>query len=264
MPKAVELITGYVTAAGTTLTDLTMAAQNSLTIRNTAIDANIRLLQAWVDSQGSGILRIKSPQFHDNVQGLRLGHLASDVEPLLPGGISQELKTQDTLSVQLSGSATAGDIDTACLLISYDDLPGIAGNFIGAAALRERLVDLVTVENTLALGTSGGYSGEEAIDAEYDLLHANTDYAILGYIVSVECACIRYRGSDFSPLGLGGPGNETAPLMTANWFVTMSETHDEELIPVFNSANKGSVLLDGAQDENGTDVVVQTILGELS
>ena len=264
MGRVMEIVTGFVTAPDTTFTALTMAAQNSLTVRNTAIEADIKLLNAWVDSQGAGLMRIKSPQFHDNVQGLRLRHIASQVLPLLPASIPQKLVTQDTLVVELTGSATGGDIETACLLTVYDDLPGISGTYITAAELKERMVDLVTVENTIALGTSGGYSGDEAIDAEYDLLHVNKSYAILGYQVSAECACIRYRGSDFSPLGLGGPGNESFPHITTDWFVKLSEMHGEALIPVFDSANKGSVLIDGAQDENGTDVTVQTFLAELS
>jgi hypothetical protein len=36
------------------------------------------------------------------------------------------------------------------------------------------------------------------------------------------------------------------------------------LIPVFNSANKGGILIDAAQDENGTDVTVNSIFAELS
>jgi hypothetical protein len=33
---------------------------------------------------------------------------------------------------------------------------------------------------------------------------------------------------------------------------------------VFNSANRAGVLIDGAQDENGTDVTVTTLLALLS
>jgi len=36
------------------------------------------------------------------------------------------------------------------------------------------------------------------------------------------------------------------------------------MIPVFNSANKAGILIDGAQDENGADVTVQSIFAELA
>lgn len=263
MGKALELITGFVTAPGTTQTALTMAAGNSLTIRNAEQGSKISLIQLWADVQTAGIFRVRSPQMHDNVQGIRYRTVVSEPDPLLPWGNLQPMTAQDTLQSDLSGSATAGDIETACMLVAYDDLPGISGQFIDYAEMQNRVVNLVTVENNLTLGTAGGYSGEEAINAEFDLLHANTDYAILGYTVNGECACIRYVSSDFGNLGLGGPGNDSDKFLTANWFVSLSQRSAMPLIPVFNSANASSVLVSGAQDENGTDVIVNTILAEL-
>ena len=201
---------------------------------------------------------------HDNVQGMRFESVASEVAPLLPWGPYQKLQSQDTLVVDLSGSSTAADRESACLLVMYEDLPGIDGKFIDEAELITRMIDMLTVENTLALGTAGDYSGEEALNAEFDLLHANTEYAIVGYQVSAECTCIRWRSSDFGNLGLGGPGNETDKSETARWFVHLSNRVGQPLVPVFNSANVQSVLIDGMQDENGTDVTVNTILAELT
>lgn len=264
MGKALELLTGYVTAPGATLTGLTMASGNVLTIRNASIDSLIVLITAWTDNQGAGVLRIRSPKLHDNVQGIRLYTVVSEVRPLIPSWTKQKLVPQDTLIVELSGSATAGDIETACLLVYYADLPGVEARLITHEELVGRIKHIVTVENTLALGTAGGYSGEEAINAEFDLLRANTDYALLGYLVSAECACVRWRGSDTGNLGVGGPGNELEKEVTRDWFVTLSQKTGLPTIPVFNSANKAAILIDGVQDESGTDVTVTSILAELS
>ncbi len=264
MGQALELIAGQVTAPGTTLTALTMNSGNSLTVRFAAPTADIRLIQAWVDVQGAGTFRIKSPRLHDDVQGLRFDTVASEVDPLLPWGTFQKLVSQDELTVELSGSATAGDIESAALLIYYADLPGIQGNFINPQQLNQRIKHLLTIENSLSTGTSGGYSGEEAINAEFDLLKANTEYAIIGYQVDTECLAVRYRGSDFGNLGLGGPGNEASKQLTSNWFKMLSEQIGVALIPVFNSANADNVLVDCHQDENGADVTVTTICAELS
>lgn len=263
MSSALEILTGYVTAPSTTITALTMASGNSLTIRNAALDTKIHLLSAWADNQGAGVLRIKSPRMHDNVQGMRLHVVASEPEPLFPLGLKQNLIPQDTLDVGLSGSATSGDVETACLLVYYENLPGVAARLIGIEELMSRMKNIVTVENTLSLGTAGGYSGEEAINAEYDLLKANTDYALIGYLVSAECACVRYRGVDFGNLGIGGPGNADDKDVTREWFMRLSRETALPLIPVFNSANKAGILIDGAQDEDGTDSLVITILAEL-
>ena len=260
---ALEILTGFVTAPGATITTLGMAAGNSATVRNTELDSKILLLQAWTDNQVAGILRIRSPRLHDNVQNIRLGAAASEVYPLLPYYSSQTLIAQDTLALELSGSAVAGQIETACFLIYYANLPGINARFISPEDLTSRIVNLVSVENTLSLGIAGGYSGEEAINAEFDLLKANTDYALLGYLCSAECACIRWRGIDTGNLGIGGPGNEANKIVTQDFFVDLSYATGLPLIPIFNSANKAGILIDGAQDQTGTDVTIQSVFAEL-
>lgn len=263
MGAALDLITGRVTAPSTTLTALTMSAGDTLTVRNAPIDSSVRLLQAWADNQGAGTLRIRSPRIHDNVEGIRLDVSVSEVKPLLPRRLIQPLVPQDTLIAELSGSATAGDIESAALLLYYANLPGISGRFIDPPALLANMVNLVTVENTLALGTGGGYTGEEALTAEFDQLKANTDYALIGYLVDDECAAVTWRGSDTGNLRVGGPGDNLARDLTRSWFYDLSMDYQLPLIPVFNSANKDAILLDGVQDENGTDVTVTSIFAQL-
>ena len=267
---ALELLCGQVTAPDTTQTALTMNAGNTLTVRNAPITSRPKLLTAWIDSQLRGIVRMRSPSFHDNVQGLRFDHIASEVQPLFDPHFAQELVPQDTITVDLSGSATAGDIESWAGLVYYPELPGIAARFIDPAQLKARMVRLHTVENSLALGTVGGYSGEEAINAEFDLLHANSDYALLGYLVSPvagqtvgECLAVRYRGEATGNLGLGGPGTDTDRWLTHRWFVWLSEQSGMPCIPIFNSASRAGILLDGHTDENGLDVLVTSIFAEL-
>ncbi len=263
MGKALEILTGRVVAPSTTLTALTMSAGDVLAIRNAPIDSQILLMQAWADNQTSGTLRIRSPRMHDNVEGIRLDVLASEVKPLLPRRLVQPLFPQDELTVQLSGSATAGDVESAALLIYYDNLPGIAARLIDVPTLLANMMHLLSVENTLALGTGGGYSGEEAITAEFDQLKANTDYALLGYLVDAECAAVGWRGSDTGNLRVGGPGDELGRDYTASWFYDLAMAHQMPLIPVFNAANKDAILIDGVQDEDGVDVTVTSLLAQL-
>lgn len=265
-----ELLTGFVTAPDVTQTALTMATGNSLTIRNAPITSPARLLTAWADKQVRGILRIRSPKLHDNVQGIRLADIASEVQPVWDPMFSETLYPQDTLTVDLSGSNTAGDIESACLLVRYDDLPGQSARLAMPADIRQRMDKIVTVENSLATGTAGGYSGEEAINADNDLLEANRDYALLGYTVSPvagqtvgECAAVRWRGADVGNLGVGGPGTDTDRWLTSRWFVWLSDRSGLPCIPIFNSANKSGILLDAVQDENGVDVIVTSIFARL-
>lgn len=264
MGKAMELISGQVTAPSTTFTAVTVNAGNSLTIRNAAPDSEILLAAVWGKHQTAGNIRVRSPQLHDNVQGIRLFDVAATPMPLFPIGARQKLNPQDTLIVEVTGSATAGDIEIASLLIWYEDLPGINGRFITEEEMNTRAVDLLAVENTISTGTAGGYSGQEAINAEFDLFKANTDYALIGYQCGVLAGSIRWLGSDFGNLGLGGPGNIADKDLTGRWFGYLSRLYQRGMIPVFNSANKSSLLIDAHQDENGGDPIVTSLFVELS
>lgn len=260
---AMRMLTGFVTAPSSTFTAATMASGDTLTISNTELNNPIYLLQVWGDHQTAGNIRIRSPKLHDINQGIRLFDVASEVQPLLPMGMRQSLYPQDTLELTITGSATSGDIETACLLLWYANLPGQNAQLFRWQEVMNRIVNIFTVENTLALTTSGGYSGEETITVEFDFGKANTSYALLGYHVSAECAAIGYRGSDLGGFRVGGPGNEIYKEMTGNWFKNLSIEYDLPTIPVFNWSNKNSILIDGVQDENGTDTTVTSIFAEL-
>jgi len=263
MGRALELISGRATAPGAAFTAVTMASGNSLTIRNTPFDTDIRLLQVWADFQVAGTLRIRSPKLHDNVQGLRLDATVSLVHPLLPMGASQRLVAQDTLVAEMIGSAVAGDIENFAALIWYANLPGTDARLVAPDEVLRRAVNLVAVENTITTGAGGGYTGEEALNAEFDLLKANTDYALLGYLVDAECCAVRWRGADLGNLGVGGPGADDIRHLTAEWFMRLAAAYQLPLIPVINSANKAGILIDAVQDENAAAVTLTSIFAEI-
>lgn len=264
MPQGLELVSGHVTAPSTTFTAWTVHSGNSLTVRNGDLSKKTYLLDLWADNQTAGSIRVRSPRLHDDVQGLRFTALSSDVKPLMPRGYLQRLIPQDTLTVEQTGSGTSGDIESGALLLYYEDVPGVAARLMTADDVMKKVVNIFTGENTLSLGTSGGYSGEEAINADFDNFKANTDYALLGYMVSAECAAIRWRGGDTSNLGVGGPGDDTGAHYTRDWFTRLSRLSGLPTVPIFNSANKAGILIDGVQDENGTDVTVTSIFAQLS
>jgi hypothetical protein len=260
----VELIAGFATAPAAVFTPLTMSGGTNRVVRNTDLTKQIRLLNTWTDVQGVGSWRIKSPKLHDNVQGIRLDTTVSDVVPMLPFNAWQRLYPQDELTLEITGSAVAGDIESAALLIWYEDLPGANARLIGLDELARRSVNIFTTENTIATGTAGGFSGQEPITAEFDLWKANTDYALLGYLVDVECAAVRWIGADIANLGIGGPGNEILRQVTSEWFLRLTRQYGLPFIPVFNSANKDGILVDAMQDENGADVTLTSIFAELA
>jgi hypothetical protein len=267
MGKALELVTATAVAPGTTnFAAMAAAAGNTLTVRTSEQSAAVWLLMMWADFQGAAgvaTVRLRSPKLHDNVQGIRFDLIVSDLNPFWPFGVRQRLYPQDVLTLEALGSTTAGDTETACLLVYYEDQPGVNARLFKWSDILPRIEEVFSVENTLSLGTGGGYSGEEAINAEFDQWKANEDYALLGYVVDAECAAVRVRGADSGNFGVGGPGNDLARHVTAEWFKRLAVAFDLPLIPVFNAANRGGILIDGVQDEVGTDTTVNTFWARL-
>lgn len=259
-----ELISGKATAPGATLTALTMAAGNSLTVRNTALNTDIRMIQMWAENNAAGIFRIRSPKLHDNVQGIRYRIDATDPVGLFPPGAWQKLTPQDTLIAEISGSATGGQIEQGQFLVWYSDLPGSNARLANWADIRNRIVNYLTVEVAVTPGATGGYSGQVPINSTFDLLQANTDYAILGGTVDVRCAAVRITGPDFANFGVGFPGFMPDRGVSARWFKVLNETLGVPCIPVFNSANKFGTLVDIVQDQTGNAVNTNIIVAQLA
>lgn len=261
---ALDTVTGFGTAISATISALTAVAGDSFAIKSGVPGKQIRLLQHWADAQVAGTGRIRSPRLHDNVQALRWDTTISDPRPLMPWGISQRLYENDVLNVELAGSAVAGDIESVTMLIFYEDLPGIAARLVTSEEVMRRALNVSYVENTLATGTAGGYSGGEAINAEFDQFHAGGLYALVGYLVDTEGCTVAWRGPDTGNLRVGGPGDETERELTSNWFMRLSDAFKLPLIPVIAAENKAATLVDAVQDENGADITVTSIFVELS
>lgn len=264
MGKALELLSGRATAPGATFTALTMAAGNSAQIRNAPFDSKILLTSMWAFNNAAGIFRVRSPKLHDNVQGIRQRITATDPGQVWVPGNRQRLVAQDTLILEITGSAVGGQIEQGQLLIYYDNLPGNDARLIDPDELMRRSVNVLTNEVAITPGVAGGYSGQVAINSTFDLLKANTDYAILGYSVDAACAAVRVVGPDIANLGVGGPGMVTARWVTERWFYHLSQQNQMPLIPVINSANKGGTLVDIVQNQAGAAVNVSLFLNELA
>src|SRR6267378_2294386 len=99
-----QIVSGFVTAPSTTFTAWTMASGDTLAVRNTPEGNPIHLVNLWCDNQAAGFIRVRSALLHDNVIGITAGIFASEVFPLLPDGMNQNLKPQDLLIVEQNGS----------------------------------------------------------------------------------------------------------------------------------------------------------------
>ncbi len=264
MGAGLEVLAGQATAPSATFTALSMNSGNSLAIRNAALTADIRLIQMWAKHQAAGVFRIRSPKLHDNVQGIRMRNPAALAIEMLPWDIFQKLIAQDTLVAEITGSAVGGQFEQGALLVYYSDLPGQAARLTNVADIQRRGVNIFTQEVTVTPGAGGGYSGAVAINANFDFMKANTDYALLGYRVDTRCTVVRVTGIDTGNLGVGGPGEISIADITANWFAWLSRWQNLPLIPVFNSANKSGITVDIMQDQAAAAVVVTLEMVELA
>ncbi len=266
MGLALEVIAGQATNIGAGPTNLPAVAQSTLTVRNARLDSRVLLLQAWGDFQVAGFAQIRSPKLHDNVRGIRVNVSADQAVPKLPDRFKQMVVPQDVLIFEGSSVDAAGDIETLAALLWYEDLAGTAARLLNAQEVYDRTVSVVTVSQTLATGALGGFSGEEALNAESDLLKANTDYALLGYDTDANGGGVFWRGVDTGNLRVGGPSliPGVSETVTRNWFLNLATMYQLPMVPVFNSANKGGILVDALQDENGVDIFVQAFFAELA
>ncbi|OLB84957.1 MAG: hypothetical protein AUI15_33850 [Actinobacteria bacterium 13_2_20CM_2_66_6] len=263
MPPALDTVTSTGTAINTTLAATTIASGDSFTIKNAPLTSKALLLNFWTDNQVAGSVRIRSPKFHDNVDAIRARTQIGVLKPLLPMGAPQRLYPQDTEIVELAGSAVAGDIESVVQLIYYEDLPGQAGRFQTWDQIAGKLKHIVGCRLAITLGSTAGYNGARAINADVDLLQANQDYAVLGMTTETETAAICLRGPDTGNLRVSVPGEPDLTEDTMWWFRLLSWHYGLPLIPVINSANKGATLIDCVNDENAGTANIVVWLGML-
>jgi len=265
MGAVLDTVSFQVTAPGTgAFVASTPATGDSLTIRNTALTDPIFLLNHWVWNNAAGTTRIRSPKLHDNVQGIRREVVAAQVDFTESLVVPQRFWPQDTLIVEQTGSATAGQIETGSILIYYANFPGIAATFIDLPTLQKNIINLFSNIVSITPGVAGGYSGALAINATEDLFIANTWYAILGFAASARVATIAVRGPDTGNLRASAPGEPGKQDITVRWFPLLTAWYGIPLIPVFNSANKASTFIDVVSNQTGGALSVNVMMAQLA
>ncbi|MCS7102388.1 MAG: hypothetical protein NZ992_00720 [Candidatus Korarchaeum sp.] len=265
MPRGLEIITGRVTAPGTTLTALTANTGDSFVIKNAVAGTRVFIVDAMarIHSGVYGVFRLRSPKMHDNVQGLNWYLKPGHNWHLLPTKNAQPVYPQDVIVAELSGSGTSGHIEHGAILVYYDDLPGVSARLVNYSDIAAKIKNYFTVRVPLSAGTSGDYTGTAAINVAFDLFKANVDYALLGYKVDRTAFMIGLRGPDTGNLRIGFPAIPDNEYITAEYFIFLNERFNLPTIPVINGSNKFSTTLDVVQDETGGTVNVTLLMAEL-
>lgn len=259
---AMEVISGHI-ANLATLTNLTMNTGDSLNVRSFDGSKRAWILNTWALVTAAGITEIHSPRMHDNVHAIRARIAANQAQPLLPLQMPQRVYPVDALTVQLAGDSTGGRIQPQSLMMYYEDVPGLASRLMKPADVYARMVNIYAVETTLTAAATGDYSTAVAVNANFDQFIANTDYALIGYVVDAACASIHWRGADVGNVRVGGPGVNNLVHLTAEWFVRISDELGLPLVPCFNSQNKGGILLDCLMSQAAGTFNVSSIFAQL-
>lgn len=260
---ALDTVSSTGTAIGASLAATTIVPGDSFQIKNTNGGTPAWLLNFWAYNQVTGMARIRSPKMHDNVDAIRNRAVAGTIDPLMPLGLPQRLYSQDVLIVELAGSGTAGQIEDVIELIYYEDLPGQAARFIDVPTLGQRMVNMIGVRLAVTEGTTAGYSGQLAINANVDLMQANTDYALLGIHVDARVGAVCVRGPDTGNLRVSVPGEPSKLHVWGEWFPRLTRQYGKPLIPVINSANKAATFVDVVANQAGGTCNVTLLMMQL-
>ena len=234
---------------------------DSLTVRNFAPSDYARLLMIARRGATSGFFRVRSPLLHDNVRGYMFTTGETPSLHAMPAEIAQPLIAQDALIAE--GSGGAAETDLGILGIFYSNLLGAAarlhmrGDFASLVKSMKPITVAVTSSATIGAWT------DTVITTTEDLTHANTDYAVLGYISSVALGWVAIKGIDTGNLRVGGPGSVNVE-DTSNHFLWQSFLHQLPLIPVINSANKGGTFVSVVDSAASTAATITLITAELS
>jgi hypothetical protein len=257
-----ETILAQATAPGASGAAAAAATGDSLTIKNSLSQA--MMISVVGKSQADGFLQIIKPSGHDTTRGFRAVVDPANVANLLPAGIPFNVRPQELLSVTLAGSATAGDVESAVMLVLYKDLPGVNARYIDFAELLERadMGKLLTIQATLT-GAAAGYTGKALITASSNLLQANRDYAVMGITTNIPCAGVCISGPDTGYQRATVPGAVGDGDFGRDFFCSLARAFDMPLIPVINSGNKESTNLEFIQDENNVSPQVSVMLALL-
>ena len=239
MGAAFETIAGHATGQTgvTTFAAATMATGDSLVVRNfPAANPAYLMNMLWEDAE-AGCLRLRSPLLHDNVKGIHLSLSETPSGWGFPCSGVQPLKPQDNLILEQSGVGT--DVAQFGISIYYTNLPGAQARLHSWGDIKGMVKSVVTVDVLAVCTGSPTAWTDTAINVTDNLLHANTDYAVLGLYSSVATGIIAIKGIDTGNLRMGQAGS-TRTFEESEYFIGLSNRSGLPCIPVINAANAPS------------------------
>jgi hypothetical protein len=261
MGLAVDTIGLYAANPGSGGAAPTVNSGDSLTIRAFTPSSYAGLENVYHQAATEGFIQIRSPLLHDNVRGMRFQPSETPAGLIIPEYLSEPVKPMDTLSVLMSGGTA--ETDAAAIQIGYDDLPGAAARLHSWGDISGLIAHIKPVAVSLTTSGTAGVWTDTVITTTEDLMEANRDYAVLGFITDVALCAVGVKGAETGNLRVCGPGILRSDL-TSQFFVRQSQSMGKPRIPVFNSANRYAFYCSTLCASASATPVVQFVLAMLS
>lgn len=181
--------------------------------------------------------------------------------PMLEPPNYVDVFTGDTLTFTVT--STASDNVAVSWMTEYQDLPGVQASFANwQSVLNNRFTEIGVRCSPVASGTAGAYGTARAANADDTRWTGGRWYAILGFTVQVQALTVSFKGPMWGNYRFGAPAG-TSFYSTDNFFLQMNQQFpNENLIPVFNGYDAGSVLLEVADTTASTSPIVDIIAVE--
>lgn len=258
---AIDTVVGHAANPSTTFTAVTFNTGDSGAVRSFAPTDTAVLERITRAGATSGSARVLSPLLHDNVRGITFTSPENPTVFMMPQNQGQRVYPQDTLAVSVTGGTA--ETDAVALSIYYSNLPGANARLHNWADIKALISYIKPMEVDVTNSATIATWTDTVITTTEQLLRANTDYAVLGYVTDTVQAMVGIKGSETGNLRVCGPGT-TATDDTSQYFVDWSNREGTPHIPVFNSANQGSVFVSTCDVVASSTPKVQLVLAQLS
>jgi hypothetical protein len=264
LSPTLEIVSGQLTAAGAVLVASVPLAGDSFTVRNFIQPSRAFIVDAWTFNQVTGGMRIRSPRLHDLANGINLTAVLAISQSLLP--YPQQIRAQDNLIVEQSGSAVVGDIETVHMQLYYENLDASQGKYISKAELAALGVgNILGLRFALVAGVVGQYSGATSLAAaQIPAMKANVNYALLGCKSSLLQGAITVRGTDLGNVRVGMPADLNNAKGTGYFLDLCDKLGGGQAIPVVNGANAATTFVETVNNENAASPFVTLYFAELA
>lgn len=259
---AIDTVYTFVANPGAGPTATAAAAGDSLNVRDFDKEGGHH---AWLEHMirrgvTAGYARVRSPRLHDNVTGINQ-FSAEAVDTLgFPPESACDLWPNDGLIVEMSGGAA--ETDAVVLSIYYENLGGVNARLAHWSDISDSIRNYKAFQTAAPAGANAWT--DTVITTTENQLHADSDYAVLGYRTSASVAAVAIKGPDTGNLRIGGPGAAVA-YDTERWFLEMDElSENQPYVPIIAANNRGSLYVSAVDVAAVAGLTVTLFCAELS